>query len=162
MRRTALRIKAFRLPPGSIPNVSVPAGWPMPVCIAKEDGSFVRTILKPGVSWWLSLFEVTGRTREEAVQEVLCMAPTMCLHAGFAGTAVVMVKTDHYVQGTLGRYHLIVAALVFSGWDKRGLSEFTGWEGSDEENIDGFPPNVAVGGEEHLLAMRDAYAVLES
>lgn len=32
---------------------------------------------------------------------------------------------------------------------------------SDEENIAGFLASVVVEGEEHLLAMRDAYAVLE-
>lgn len=161
MKRTALRIEAFRLSSGSIPNVSVPAGWPMPVCIVKEDGSFVQTILKPG-SWWLPFFEVTGQTREEAVQEILCRASAMCLLAGFAGTAVVMVRTDHYVQGTLGGYHAIVATLVFSGWNERGPSKFTGWERSDEENIAGFPDIIAVGDEEHLLAMQDVYDVLES
>lgn len=92
----------------------IPPGWRWPVFILSSDG---ETILRPssGTSRVrLSEFEVSGVNREESVRTLCEKLKSLCLFAGFAGTALVAVRADFMITEPV-KVHILHVGVMFTG-----------------------------------------------
>lgn len=139
----AVRVAVRRVRPGEGANFELPDDWKWPFYAMDRDGDNVLR-MDPGRGRFAHLrtFELHAPLRRDLVQRLYDIIRTLARDvAGFAGTAVVLLRSDYWVEGerneriyVIGLALAYTAALEVSGQQIAGFPDFA-YMGPDEETL---------------------------
>lgn len=159
----AVKIKWSGLPGvGSVPTYDVPAVHRHRIYAVGEDGNSIVMFAPNAIKhrFHVPMFEIAKPRAEWVHMDIRVKARALCVAAGFAGTAWVVVRSSYKLRSNQDAWHYCLDAGIFFTVDSGlELDPFDRWLFSQDEKL---PTEAFVGDDKRFHDALHVMEVMES